>query len=107
MSGILPTLRAQFGKNLVSYAQLPKVNKVILQAVTFMNDQLMAKNVPITVEHKTVLEDSLQNGDKLCVLLKKENPHALKAEGGKGLAFAAGLAAHKAIAAKNGCCEEK
>jgi hypothetical protein len=77
-----------------------KVNGITFFAVSSMNTQMVANNVPMTREHYETATKSISNGDKICTFLQKENGHVLESSG-SGVAYNLGKTAHKIIKAAN------
>jgi hypothetical protein len=78
----------------------PKINKITFFAVSTMNDQMEANNVPMTKEHFETATASISNGDKICTFLQKENGHVIESTG-SGVVYNAGKTFHKVIKAAN------
>jgi hypothetical protein len=78
----------------------PKINKVTFFAVSSMNEQMVANNVPMSREHYETATGSIDNGDKICTFLQKENNHVLESTG-SGVAYNLGKTVHKVIKAAN------
>lgn len=73
-----------------------KHSKLTVCLVSQMNDQMVSNNVPMTEAHYDICVGSLNNGDKLCDFMRKENNEVINSNG-SGLAYEAGKKAHEFI----------